>query len=452
MSEKQVRVDHAPESGDTRVGDDQKSNSIDRVEIMRLLNQVVNDDYTEPALEQVHSAEERELYDAINRLYYEKRRILSDFDANLRRSERRLRDIIESTPVGICITNRDHIYEYVNPTYCRLYGYEPHELTGQSFTIVVPEAYREQLTQLHDEFMGRRYELRGEWKVIRKDGRELDIIAEAAYIVDVDGEPKKVTFVVDITNQKSAERKLRETVDKLNSQIAERRRIEKVKNQVERIIRHDLRNPLNGIIVMAQLLERTELSDEQKELVSIILQSGNKLNEMLNTSLDIVQMEEGRYVLKADELSLNEVLSAAVAEVRNVGESDNITVDLNELNVPDTVQGETLHLENLFSNLIRNAIEASRPGDVVTVRVQKDDEYTVDIHNNGVIPEDIRDRFFDQYVTSGKPDGSGIGTYVAKLIASVHGGTIEFTSSESEGTHLFVRLPLQAPEQHGIQV
>ena len=203
---------------------------------------------------------------------------------------------------------------------------------------------------------------------------------------------------------------------------------------------------------MAQLLERTELSDEQKELVSIILQSGNKLNEMLNTSLDIVQMEEGRYVLKADELSLNEVLSAAVAEVRNVGESDNITVDLNELNVPDTVQGETLHLENLFSNLIRNAIEASRPGDVVTVRVQKDDEYTVDIHNNGVIPEDIRDRFFDQYVTSGKPDGSGIGTYVAKLIASVHGGTIEFTSSESEGTHLFVRLPLQAPEQHGIQV
>lgn len=433
------------------MGDDQKSNPIDRVEIMRLLNQVVNDNYTEAEPAQARSAEERELVETINRLYSEKRRILSDFDANLRRSERRLRDIIESTPVGICITNRDRMYEYVNPTYCRLYGYEPDELVGNSFTTVVPEAYQEQLTTLHDEFMGRRYELRGEWKVIRKDGKELDIIAEAAYIVDVDGEPKKVTFVVDITDQKSAERKLRETVDKLNTQIAERRRIEKVKNQVERIIRHDLRNPLNGIIVTAQLLDRTELSDDQRELVSIILQSGNKLNEMLNTSLDIVQMEEGRYFLNPEDLSLNEILNAAATEVGSIGEADDISVEVHDLGQPDTVQGERLHLENLFSNLIRNAIEASQPGDTVTVRIQKDQDYLVDIHNTGVIPEDIRDRFFDQYVTSGKPDGSGIGTYVARLIAHVHGGTIDFTSSVQDGTHLLVRLPLQAPEQGGIQ-
>lgn len=433
------------------MGDDQKSSSIDRVEIMRLLNQVVNDNYTEPPPEQARSAEERELFEAINLLYYEKRRILNDFDANLRRSERRLRDIIESTPVGICITNRDRIYEYVNPTYCRLYGYEPEELIGQSFTKVVPEAYRDQLISLHDEFMGRRYELRGEWKVIRKDGRQLDIIAEAAYIVDVDNEPKKVTFVVDITDQKSSERKLRETVDKLNTQIAERRRVEKIKNQVERIIRHDLRNPLNGIIVTAQLLERTDLSEEQEELVSIILQSGNKLNEMLNTSLDIVQMEEGRYVLHPEDLSLREVVRSAISEVQSIGEPDGITVTLRSADGPDTVQGERIHLENLFSNLIRNAIEASRPNESVTVHIQRATDFLIDIHNSGVIPADIQDRFFDQYVTSGKPDGSGIGTYVARLIAEVHGGSIDFSTAADTGTHLYVRLPFEAPTQSGIQ-
>ena len=117
-------------------------------------------------------------------------------------------DVVEKTPVGICITNERGLYEYVNAAYTRLYGYSYDELIGQSFTIVVPEEHRAELVELHDRFMHRQYELEGEWQVVRRDGRRMTILANAAYVLDEQEKPKKITFVLDITARKRAEAEL----------------------------------------------------------------------------------------------------------------------------------------------------------------------------------------------------------------------------------------------------
>ena len=66
---------------------------------------------------------------------------------------------------------------------------------------------------------------------------------------------------------------------------------------------------------------------------------------------------------------------------------------------------------------------------------------SIGVHNMGVVPEEIRERFFDKYVTSGKEGGTGIGTYSARLMAETQRGTIAFTSSEEAGTAVSVTLP-----------
>lgn len=128
--------------------------------------------------------------------------------AALLKSEERFRAIIEKIPAGVCITNEQQQFEYVNPAYCRIYHYTPAELIGQPFTIVVPEAYRPLLSSLHDQFMQEGAEVRGEWQVMTKDGQPLTVIADAALITGEDGCPKKATFVIDITalRQSEAER------------------------------------------------------------------------------------------------------------------------------------------------------------------------------------------------------------------------------------------------------
>lgn len=134
--------------------------------------------------------------------------------------QRAFADVVEKAPVGICITNRSYIYEYVNDAYCRIYGYAPEELIGKPFTMVVPEEHRIELQDLHDRFMDQEYELTGEWTVRARDGRPLTILANAAYVRDEKRNPKKITFVLDITERTRAVAQMASVREDLESTLA----------------------------------------------------------------------------------------------------------------------------------------------------------------------------------------------------------------------------------------
>ncbi|MGM0674347.1 MAG: PAS domain-containing sensor histidine kinase [Spirochaetota bacterium] len=374
----------------------------------------------------------------------------------------RLWHILDATPIGVCITNRSGHFDYVNPQYCRLYGYSPEQLLGKHFTVVVPEKDRQRLTDLHDAFIraeGAKGELRGEWNVHRRDGSPLAILADAAYLQDSLGEPKKVTFVVNITERKHMERELQDTISELHSEIQERRRLEATKQEVERMMRHDLRNPLNGMLTAADLLLRDELTESQRELVLAIRDSGHRLDTMISSSMDYVRMEEGSYeldpqpvnlldVFRAVESQLSSILSGSTVELSYAVDGEDI-----DWNSSLPIYGEVIYLEELFANLLRNAVEASNAGDTVSIHVSRKEKdgkicaYLVEIHNTMPVPENVRERFFERYATSGKKAGNGLGTYIASLIARAHNGSIWFETDEARGTDVYVELPLLPVEQ-----
>jgi signal transduction histidine kinase len=108
---------------------------------------------------------------------------------------------------------------------------------------------------------------------------------------------------------------------------------------------------------------------------------------------------------------------------------------------PATVLGEELLLVSLFSNLLKNAAEASPEGGEVRLALTGRDRVWVSIHNAGAVPEAVRDRFFEKYATAGKPGGTGLGAYSARLIVENMGGDIDFLSDEDQGTTLFLSIP-----------
>ena len=413
---------------------------MEKKDILHYLERILDGSYTPfPDLEGIEDSEgeddieSRRITRVLNELYHRKEREQNIFQKELAESEERLKKIIESTPLGICITNKEGIYEYVNPNYCRLYGYEKEEILGRHFTTVVPESKREELIKLHEDFMGRSYELRGEWEVVRKDGKFLTILADAAYIIDVDGKPKKVTFVLDIT---------------------ERKKLEQIRENVERMIRHDLKNPLNGIIGSAEVLLTEDLSEEHREFVGMIRDAAWKLNHMLSAGTDFIRMEQGTYDFQPVSLNIVRLLEEVGREVSRPREERIVTIEYKCNGLPlkqeealpcYNVPGEKTYLGNLFSNLLFNAVEASGPGDRVTVNIvtgpPEEKSYSVEIHNSRPVPESIRNNFFEKYVTKEKKNGTGLGTYIARLITHVHGGDISFTTSEESGTTVRVTLP-----------
>ena len=124
------------------------------------------------------------------------------------RIAKRKNRIIAEAPIGICMTDKDGYFELVNPAYCEIYGYKQEELIGEHFSIVTTEANKEELIQLYKDFIKEGKELEEEWQVKRKDGTKVEILANAIRLKGVDGELKKITFVIDITERKELEREL----------------------------------------------------------------------------------------------------------------------------------------------------------------------------------------------------------------------------------------------------
>jgi len=322
-----------------------------------------------------------------------------------RRALASFRTLVDRTPLGLCITNPQGIFEYVNPAYCRLYGYSSSELLGQHFTLVVPPEYRQQLVSLHDAFIAGKEELRGEWEVVRKDGQRLHILADAVRIEGEDGQPRKVTFVMDITERVAAER---------------------LRQDIEAIVRHDLRAPLSGILgLSAILLESPHVDAEEREMLDAIHKAGRRMLRMLGESVSLVAMERGTYELKAQAVDVLSVIREVVADLEDLRRRKRLEIRQVPCGCPQALAlGEEALLYSIMANVLRNAMEAAPLGSAVDVEVVCGPRIAVTISNPGAIPEDFLPRLFDKYATWGKQGGTGLGTYSARLMARVMGGDV----------------------------
>ncbi len=140
-------------------------------------------------------------------------------EAQLKKSEERLATLIESAPIGICVTGHDYRLRSVNEAYCGIYGYTPEELIGQPFTKIVPPSSASHWQKTHDQFLEGKTHTRGEFEVVGKDGRRIIVLADSARITGADGEPLKVTFVLDITERKAQEAQLKKSEERLMTLI-----------------------------------------------------------------------------------------------------------------------------------------------------------------------------------------------------------------------------------------
>lgn len=215
----------------------------------------------------------------------------------------------------------------------------------------------------------------------------------------------------------------------------------RLREDVECMARHDLKSPVAAIISLSEsLLEGILLDIEQKNSIKNIGESAYDILGMIDRSLDLYKMEMGQYKFKKESIDVNAVVLKVVNAARENAKQYGVTIQLSAAD-KYFVHGEALLIFSMLGNLLKNAVEASSNEGKVTVRISCDEQVTISIHNQNMVPEEIHNCFFDKFVTSGKKKGSGLGTYSAKLMAKVQGGDISFKSTPANGTRLTVRLP-----------
>lgn len=326
-------------------------------------------------------------------------------------------------------------FTYVSPSITRLLGYTPQEymemdyrefLTPASYDLVnslIESRIRSESTGQPDH-SPKRFEL----EQIHKNGQTIWTELITTAIRDDDG---RYIGAHGVTRE-----------------ITERKELEMMRENVKRVVHHELKAPLNSILSLTTVLSAYDLEEPVQDFIHRIDRAGSKMLHMVNLSLDFTKMEEGSYRLRPEPFDLLEMLHELDRQWYALREKKDIKLHIRlhgkkpDGNAVCPIEAEKNIFELMLSNLLLNALEASPEGRPVTVDCTQDEAgHSILIHNWGQIPKQVQDKFFDPYVTQGKHRGTGLGTYFAHLIAKAHGGNITFSSSSLKGVSVTVFLP-----------
>ncbi|KHK03631.1 PAS domain S-box protein [Desulfovibrio sp. TomC] len=231
--------------------------------------------------------------------------------------------------------------------------------------------------------------------------------------------------------------------------ITARKDLEAIREDVERIMRHDLKAPLNSILTLPELVAALgETTEEQRDILAEIEQAGRVMLDQIDLSLDLYKMETGTYVPEVQRINLGHILATAADMLAPVAKARGVAFALPTDQPAVFALGNALLTQTIAGNLLKNAVEAEDNGSAVTARVfAADGRAGFAVSNRTPVRPEMLPVFFEKYATSGKRGGSGLGTYSARLMTECQGGEIRLDTSEADGTTVTVRLPAVVPEE-----
>jgi len=235
---------------------------------------------------------------------------------------------------------------------------------------------------------------------------------------------------------------------------------------------HELRTPLTCIIGMSNTLlrlppgtegERFLSLERQRDYLKTIQNSGEHLLELINDILDLSQVESGRMLLDIREFSLSQLAGEVIRMLKEKAREKQIQLSL-ELDLqpqnkgstasePDYFLADPLRMKQILLNLLSNAIKFTQAGGKVTLRIWKEDEYTVfQVQDTGIgIPADQKPLLFNKFQQldmsrQRRYEGTGLGLALTKQLVDLHSGWIEVESTVQRGSTFTVWIPSQTSD------
>ncbi|MGB0983577.1 MAG: two-component regulator propeller domain-containing protein [Saprospiraceae bacterium] len=259
--------------------------------------------------------------------------------------------------------------------------------------------------------------------------------------------------------EKVVEERTRE-IKKQKQLVEERSRF---KEQFFSNVSHELRTPLNGIIGLSHLMERTKLSEVQRQFTNVIQDSSENLLVIINDLLDISKINAGKLQLNYQPFETARFFNSLYELLRPKADQKNVQLHFSiDENLPEYLTGDSVRLYQVLINLLGNALKFIIEGSVTLIvkPIQIDvDNYQIlfEILDTGIgIEQEKLKNIFESYeqVVDEKGyhyEGTGLGLTIVKNLVDLQKGTIEVQSQLDEGTSFKVTLPFAVPTEEAIK-
>lgn len=354
---------------------------------------------------------------------------------DLRLSEGRLRNILDTVLDGIVTANKAGIIQSINPAIERIFGYAAHEMLGRNLAMLMPEPYHSH----HDGYLCH-YLDTGERKIIgqhreveglRKNGEVFPLELSVCDIPLGDGEHVFIGIVRD---------------------ISERKRIERIKSEFVSTVSHELRTPLTAIRGALGLLTGGAvgmLAEPAGKLLDIATNNCERLVRLINDILDMEKIESGKISLQLQPLELIPLMRQAIEANQAYALQLGVGLRLSEP-LPDCrIQADSDRFMQIMANLLSNAAKFSPRGESVEVNVVHHDKgVRITVADRGPgISESFRPRLFQKFAQADSSDtrqkgGTGLGLSITKALIDRFGGHLDYDSEIGQGTRFYVDLPV----------
>ena len=224
-------------------------------------------------------------------------------------------------------------------------------------------------------------------------------------------------------------------------------------------VSHELRTPINGIIGVADLIEKSESPEERGKYIKSLKSSANHLHAIVNDILDLNKMESGRFELHNESVSLRSFLDDVTLSFYYQAQEKGLKM-LTEFSnqLPRRVMVDPTRLRQILFNLLSNALKFTKEGEIkLTVKVeeQKGNHYNLlfEVRDTGIgISREKYEKIFEEYSQASKEinqkyGGTGLGLSVAQKLVDLYSGKIDVHSKVGEGSTFFFNLWVERVEE-----
>ncbi len=364
-----------------------------------------------------------------------------------RQSEEKFRGIFENLQDIYARVDRKGRITMISPSIVKRMGYTPDEVLGQGIT----QYFVNENDIRHAMFkLGRNRSLRNfEASMRRKDGSERQFMFNMLMLNDGPGSDSVVAVLArDITELKKQSVELVKAKDEAERSL-------KVKEQFLANMSHEIRTPMNGVIGMIDLLNDTQLDEEQRSYVRTVKRSSETLLNILNDILDLSKIEAGKMMLHEAPVAFKEIFEKLIALFGQQANSKNndLTYHLGS-DLPTFVIADQTRLLQVLSNLTSNAIKFTENGPIrieasLISKHGKFNRIRVAVKDSGIgiSPQNINLLFnsFSQVDTSSRKSfgGTGLGLAISKELATLMKGEIGVESTVGMGSTFWFTIELK---------
>jgi two-component system phosphate regulon sensor histidine kinase PhoR len=345
----------------------------------------------------------------------------------------RMRLMINQLKDGVMTTdNQKHIVQ-VNPSFLKLIGYCERRPIGRSVSEIVGNGTMLAMIDHVLAAPGKGYVEASEELCLDADVGDKKIIVSARCLPFKDRLRRNIgtiTVLHDITAQKE---------------------MDQVKSNFVSMVSHEIRSPMNSVLMQLKVIKdglAGETTPKQKEILERASEKITALTALVSELLDLAAMESGLRTPENEEVGIIELLEEQVAFHQPRAQAKSIRLSLKVSTIAPVLMANRFNLDEVFSNLIGNAINYTSEGGEITLSVEVEGDYcVVKIADTGIgISEEDLPRIFDRFYRVKNEQtrhiiGTGLGLPIVKSIIDAHNGLIRVDSKLNSGTTFSVLLP-----------